>query len=165
MVKYQKGYLNMAVSEKVNELYVGFKGVNNSSYRLVSRIGRDRLFLTNSFDGLARDIDGIKGEYSRIYMFGIDSRLGACVRIETCAALDGTTLYSNIDIPQICAAFDEAGIESHASKTPTSYLCNAAYFNMLERYGGNTVFTHIPSIKYAKDKFLDTVAGVFLNLK
>lgn len=37
-------------------LYTGFKGKNNSSYQLVSNISGEKLFLTNSFEGLKKDI-------------------------------------------------------------------------------------------------------------
>ena len=37
----------------MNTLYVGFKGENNASYKLVSQLNGNKLFLTNSFAGLA----------------------------------------------------------------------------------------------------------------
>ena len=41
-------------------LYVGFKGKNNSSFKLVDSMKEDHLFLTNSFEGVYRDIDILK---------------------------------------------------------------------------------------------------------
>jgi hypothetical protein len=35
-------------------LYVGFKGKNNSSFKLVDSMKGDHLFLTNSFEGVYR---------------------------------------------------------------------------------------------------------------
>ena len=35
-------------------LYTAFKGKNNTSYQLVSRIDNNSLFLTNSFTGLEK---------------------------------------------------------------------------------------------------------------
>ncbi len=35
-------------------LYTAFKGKNNTSYQLVSRIDNNLLFLTNSFTGLEK---------------------------------------------------------------------------------------------------------------
>ena len=47
-------------------LYVGFKGKNNSSFKLVDSMKGDHLFLTNSFEGVYRDIDILKKEYNPI---------------------------------------------------------------------------------------------------
>ena len=42
-------------------LYVGFKGKNNTSFQLVSALDGERLFLTNSFSGIERDIEAQPG--------------------------------------------------------------------------------------------------------
>ena len=47
-------------------LYVGFKGKNNSSFKLVDSMKGDHLFLTNSFEGVYRDIDILKKEYKKV---------------------------------------------------------------------------------------------------
>ena len=58
-------------------LYVGFKGKNNSSFKLVDSMKGDHLFLTNSFEGVYRDIDIFKKTIFGI-VFQI-SRLNICV--------------------------------------------------------------------------------------
>ena len=40
-------------------LYTGFKGVHNSSYKVVNSLQGDKVFLTNSFEGLKKDIENI----------------------------------------------------------------------------------------------------------
>ena len=54
-------------------LYVGFKGKNNSSFKLVDSMKGDHLFITNSFEGVYRDIDILKKEYKKVVMFGVRS--------------------------------------------------------------------------------------------
>ena len=63
-------------------LYTGFKGQYNSSYRLVNGIAGEKLFLTNSFEGLKNDIENIYEEFDAVYMFGLDKNLKNSVRIE-----------------------------------------------------------------------------------
>lgn len=66
-------------------LYTGFKGEHNSSYRLVNGLKENKLFLTNSFDGLKKDIENISKEFDVVYMFGLDKNLYDSFRIEKCA--------------------------------------------------------------------------------
>ncbi len=70
----------------MDRLYVGFKGKGNSSNKIVSSIIGEKLFLTNSFDGLKRDIENISKSYESIYMFGLDKSLKGTVRIESAAS-------------------------------------------------------------------------------
>ena len=44
-------------------LYTGFKGVGNSSYLLVNQIAAEKLLLTNSFNGLRKDIESLSKNY------------------------------------------------------------------------------------------------------
>lgn len=53
-------------------LYTAFKGKNNTSYEVASHLNRAVLFLTNSFQGLERDINTADGNYDVVYMFGVD---------------------------------------------------------------------------------------------
>jgi len=53
-------------------LFVAFKGTGNSSHQLVSGLNGDKLFLTNSFSGLKRDIDNVQGNF-RVVFFHIPS--------------------------------------------------------------------------------------------
>ena len=62
-------------------LYVGFKGVKNTSYQLVSSFPEDHLYLTNSFPGLARDIDALEKDYDAVIMFGVDTSLSTSLRV------------------------------------------------------------------------------------
>ena len=139
-------------------LYVGFKGKNNASYKLVSQLNGDKLFLTNSFDGLAKDIQKLGFEYSAVYMFGIDKTLSESVRIESCAEQNGCFLISNLPLEDIAEKLRANGVKNYISNTPTKYLCNDAYYRMLERVNGNAVFIHIPSIKHISYDFIDAIS-------
>ncbi|MBR4781354.1 MAG: hypothetical protein IK014_08350, partial [Lachnospiraceae bacterium] len=68
-------------------LYVGFKGKNNASGILTEQLSSEHLLLTNSFEGLKKDIDSICKEYDHIIMFGVDKSLVSTVRIEKAAAV------------------------------------------------------------------------------
>ena len=61
------------------KLYVGFKGNNNSSHKLVENLKGEKCFLTNSFSGLKKDIDS---EYDIVYMFGLDKNLKDSIKID-----------------------------------------------------------------------------------
>ena len=56
-------------------LYTAFKGENNTSFQLVSRLNGRALFLTNSFLGLEKDISSFDCGYDTVYMFGILSEI------------------------------------------------------------------------------------------
>ena len=125
-------------------LYVGFKGAKNTSYQLVSSFPGDHLYLTNSFSGLARDIDALGKDYDAVIMFGVDKSLSASLRVERCAELHGETLETKLYADQLARGFRENGINCDISDTPTQYLCNDAYFRMLRKTNGKAVFIHIP---------------------
>ena len=148
----------------MNTLYVGFKGKNNASYKLVSQLNGDKLFLTNSFDGLARDIQKIGFEYSAVYMFGIDKSLTDSVRIERRAEQNGCFLTSNLLLEDIAEKLRANGVKSRISNNPTKYLCNDAYYRMLERANGNAVFIHIPSGKNMGFQLLHSLEIVFKQI-
>ena len=64
-------------------LLSAFKGEHNSSYQLIKDINCDKLFLTNSFEGLEKDIEKCECEqYSAVIMFGLDTKLNDKIRID-----------------------------------------------------------------------------------
>ena len=128
-------------------LYTGFKGRNNSSYQLLSEISGEKLFLTNSFEGLKRDIMSISDTYDLVIMFGLDTNLKDTVRIECVAEYEGRIETTKADCAALCRCLEENDIHCIVSEDPTQYLCNAAYYHMLHKTDGKAVFIHIPSIK------------------
>ena len=129
------------------EIYIGFKGRNNSSSVLVNALSQQHYLLTNSFVGLKKDIDKLPAEYDELWLFGVDKNLKDSFRIEYCAEKDGNRIFSNLDLKAISKRLSVVGIKSTISKTPTHYLCNEAYWYLLEKYQKRAVLIHIPTIK------------------
>lgn len=143
----------------MSTLYIAFKGKGNSSNRIVSSLSGDKLFLTNSYDGIKRDIDNIDDTcaYDAVYMFGLDKKLKGRVRIDCSAVKDGMRVYSDIDINVIIKKLDISGIDAYIGNTPTHSLCNAAYWHMLKKYNRKVVFFHVPSIRYITEDFIEKI--------
>lgn len=143
----------------MKKLYTAFKGAHNTSFLLVRKLCGDKLFLTNSFQGLEKDILSFNAEYDAIYMFGIDKNLRNSIRIETCANYDGELVNTYFDILTFEKAIKDSDITYTISNKPTAYLCNAAYYCMLKK-NRNTVFIHIPSIKGMNDALMNKLLQI-----
>ncbi len=128
-------------------LYIGFKGKNNSSSMLVNSLSSQGCLLTNSFAGLKKDIDNLSGDYDEVYLFGVDKTLTDSFRIEQCADRENIRLTTALDLKVISERLSAAGIKSTVSDNPTHFLCNEAYWYLLEKYRGRAVLIHIPTIK------------------
>ncbi len=128
-------------------LYIGFKGKNNSSSMLVNSLSSQGCLLTNSFAGLKKDIDNLSGDYDEVYLFGVDKTLTDSFRIEHCADRENIRLTTALDLKVISERLSAAGIKSTVSDKPTHFLCNEAYWYLLEKYQGRAVLIHIPTIK------------------
>ena len=126
-------------------LYTGFKGRHNSSCRLMDLFEGEKLLLTNSFAGLKIDIESITAVYNAVFMFGLDKNLSDSVRIEKYAEKAARK------------AFEAEGIKCTVSENTSQYLCNEAYFFMLEKTGGKALFFHIPPIRYMTDSMAQSV--------
>ena len=104
----------------MRKLYTAFKGMHNTSFQLVSQLCGDKLFLTNSFQGLEKDILSIGFEYDAIYMFGIDKNLRNGIRIETCANYNGELVNTFFDIRSLEKVIKDSGITYTVSKVDSS---------------------------------------------
>jgi len=143
-----------------NILYIGFKGKNNASCILVKSISADSYLLTNSFEGLKKDIDLLSRSYDYVILFGIDKNLIDTVRIEKVAEKE-TKEFSALNLDAISAQLDTVGISNYLSDKPTHYLCNEAYWYLLRKFNGRAVLIHIPSIKNINEKLIDGLKQVF----
>lgn len=143
-----------------NILHIGFKGKNNASCILVKAISADSYLLTNSFDGLKKDIELLSNSYDCVMLFGIDKNLNDTVRIERVAEKE-TKEYSALNLEAISAQLDTAGISNYLSDKPTHYLCNEAYWYLLNKFNGRAVLIHIPSIKNINEKLMHGLKQVF----
>lgn len=146
-------------------LYTGFKGKNNSSYQLLSKISGERIFLTNSFDGLKKDIMNVTDQYDLVVMFGLDTSLKDTVRIDSVAELEGIERVTNIDCDKICRCLTANEVRCIVSNIPTQYLCNAAYFHMLQKVSGKALFIHVPSTKNMSEKLTGEIVKCMEELK
>ncbi len=133
---------------------VGFKGRHNASYVLANFLCESPYLLTNSFDGLKRDIEKLHHDFDDILMFGVDKELKDRVRIEAAAERENRRLISDLDLIDISNRLSAEGIENSLSELPTHYLCNEAYWYMLEKFNRKAVLIHIPTIKYINEVFL-----------
>ena len=134
------------------KLHIGFKGKNNASYILVKSISTDSYLLTNSFEGLKRDIENLDYSYDCVILFGIDKNLVNAVRIEE---------YSLLNLEDLSAQLNAVGISNFLSDMPTHYLCNAAYWYLLRKFNGIAVLVHIPSIKNIDENLMKGLKMVF----
>ena len=139
------------------KLFVGFKGKNNSSSMLVSSISSEHFLLTNSFEGVRKDIDELFEEYDEVYLFGADKNLSDSFRIERLAEKGGKRLKSKLDLEKVKEQFASFRIKAEILNTPTKYLCNDAYWYLLEKYKGNAVLIHIPTVKNFKEEWISDV--------
>lgn len=131
-----------------NTLCIGFKGKNNSSAILVCAMSPQGVLLTNSFEGLKKDIERLPAGHDGALLFGVDKDLVDSVRIERMAGKDGMSRTSKLDLEGLAERFSSAGIRATISSKPTEYLCNEAYWHLLEKYDGNAALIHVPTIKH-----------------
>ena len=134
-----------------NTLFIGFKGRNNSSEILVRSLPGQHTLLTNSYAGLKKDIEKLSAEHGEVYLFGADKSLSDSFRIEQFSEKEGRRLATILDLDRIAERLSLSGITSSISKKPTHYLCNEAYWHLLEKYRGKAVLIHIPTIKHFYD--------------
>lgn len=133
---------------------IGFKGKNNASSVLAYYLCESPYLLTNSYNGLKKDIEQLDNNFDFVLMFGIDKKLEDVVRIETVAEKDNRRRVSGLDLDDISKRLSAEGITNYISNRATHYFCNEAYWYALEKYNGNVVFIHIPSIRNMNEEFL-----------
>ena len=142
-------------------LYTGFKGVNNSSYQLVNTLQGDTLLLTNSFGGIFRDIENINHEYELVIMFGLDKRLKNTIRFEKVAAIKGNMIFSKADFSKYVEVAEKLKLNYTISEKPTHYLCNEAYYQMMQKMNCPVFFVHIPTMKNMTEDFFEKLKTMF----
>ena len=90
-------------------------------------------------------------------MFGADKNLSDSFRIERLAEKGGKRLKSKLDLEKVKEQFASFRIKAEILNTPTKYLCNDAYWYLLEKYKGNAVLIHIPTVKNFKEEWISDV--------
>ena len=140
-----------------NRLFVGFKGKNNSSNILVSSVSSNCILLTNSFTGLKKDIEELSSDYDEVYLFGVNKNLTDSFSIESVAEKDGKRLESKLDLEKLKEQFTSFMIKADISRVSSKFLCNEAYWYFLEKYKGNVVLIHVPTIRKFKEEWIASV--------
>ena len=132
--------------------------MKNSSCVLVSELLKESrlredgtlknfFLLTNSFEGVKRDIEAIEDNYDFVIMFGCDKSLKDCVRLERSAEKDGVKCETCLDVKLLSETLSHDGVENVISETPAHYLCNEAYWYALQKFEKKVIFIHIPTLK------------------
>ena len=76
------------------------------------------------------------------------------MRIEKCAEKEGRRIYTSLELESICKELSSENVNYFVSDEPTHYLCNEAYYYMLEKMSGKAVFIHIPSLKNMTEELM-----------
>ena len=145
----------------MNTIYVCFKGKNNASFILAKSLSKDPYLLTNSFDGLKRDIENLSGELDRVFLFGVDKTLTDSIRIEKTAEKNGLRLQTVLDLNDIIDQMKKHNIKYRLADNPTRFFCNDAYWQLLSKYSGRALLIHIPTVKYFDDELLGRLHKAF----
>lgn len=145
-------------------LYVGFKGKHNTSCQLVSALNGEILLLTNSFQGIRRDLSALSRSYDSVILFGADKALTDTICIERCAQCDDQTIFSSFDVERLRRECCDYLISSRISSSPSGYLCNEAYWYLLQKQP-NSVLIHIPSIGQMKPEFMMRLVDLYSSIE
>lgn len=146
-------------------IFIGFKGKNNNSSIIAQTLAENYghcLLLTNSFYGVQKGIEDIADVYQAAFLFGIDKTLRNEIRIETIAQKSSGNYRTKIDFQKLSGRFEAAGILCTISDSPTFYLCNEAYWFALQKFKGNAILIHIPTIKNADENFAENIKKAFV---
>lgn len=141
-------HISIPAGDSMSTLFIGFKGSHNPSCQLVTALPGDKLLLTNSIPGLTRDIADIPKTYDTVYLFGIDKTLKNTIRIETCAQAEDHILVTALDPVSLQTVLTYCGLPAIISHTPTHYLCNEAYYQLLQKFHANALLIHIPGLRH-----------------
>lgn len=91
-------------------------------------------------------------------MLGLRNNLKKSIRIETTAGIESYTVNTYINYKVLHEYFNLNGISCLINEKPTNYLCNYAYYKVLQR-NKKAIFIHVPKLKNIKDvdKLIDLI--------
>ena len=139
------------------------KSARASDERLCVRKRREIAGKLCVFQGLKKDISAISSQYDTVYMFGVDKCLTDSIRIELCARNHDETANTALEISHLEERLQAGEVSYTVSSTPTCYLCNTAYFLMLQK-NPHTVFIHIPSLGGMAPEMMQKLIVVFREI-
>lgn len=143
-------------------LFTGFNGFNNTSKVIIDKINNDKLLFNNSYKEIDNQLVNINvEEYDLIIMLGLKSNLKRSIRLEVNSFLNDELVTTNISYCNVKKYFNDNGISCIVNDKPTNYLCNYAYYKVLQK-NKNTIFIHVPKLKNIKD--LDKLINLISNI-
>ena len=143
-------------------LFTGFNGFNNTSKVIIDKINNDKLLFNNSYKEIDNQlVNSNVEEYDLIIMLGLKSNLKRSIRLEVNSLLNDELVTTNISYCNVKKYFNDNGISCIVNDKPTNYLCNYAYYKVLQK-NKNTIFIHVPKLKNIKD--LDKLINLISNI-
>ena len=143
-------------------LFTGFNGFNNTSKVIIDKINNDKLLFNNSYKEIDNQLVNSNVEdYELIIMLGLRSNLKRSIRLEVNSFLNDELVTTNISYCNVKKYFNDNGISCIVNDKPTNYLCNYAYYKVLQK-NKNTIFIHVPKLKNIKD--LDKLINLISNI-
>lgn len=132
-------------------IYIGFKGKNNPSSYIATQF-QESFLLTNSFQGIDKNILKIEECKDGIILFGLKPELKNQIQVEQVCCYNGNEISSKFDFSYLNQALKD--FEVKFNKIPSKYLCNYAYFRLCEKFKYNVILLHIPFAKEFADEIL-----------
>ena len=143
-------------------LFTGFNGFNNTSKVIIDKINNDKLLFNNSYKEIDNQlVNSNVEEYDLIIMLGLKSNLKRSIRLEVNSLLNDELVTTNISYCNVKKYFNDNGISCIVNDKPTNYLCNYAYYKVLQK-NKNTIFIHVPKLKNIK--YLDKLINLISNI-
>ena len=143
-------------------LFTGFNGFNNTSKVIIDKINNDKLLFNNSYKEIDNQLVNINVEdYELILMLGLRSNLKRSIRLEVNSLLNDELVTTNLSYCNVKKYFNDNGISCIVNDKPTNYLCNYAYYKVLQK-NKNAIFIHVPKLKNIKD--LDKLINLISNI-
>ena len=144
-------------------LFIGFNGFNNTSKVIIDKINNDKVLFNNSYKEIDNQLVDINVEdYELIIMLGLRGNLKRSIRLEINSLLNDELITTNLNYSNVKKYFNDNDISCIVNDKPTNYLCNYAYYKVLQK-NKNTIFIHVPKIKNMKD--LDKLINLISNIK
>ncbi len=94
-------------------------------------------------------------------MLGLRNNLRKSIRLEVNSFLDNGLLTTDINCSKLNKYFIYNGVNCLINNKSTNYLCNYVYHKVL-KYNKNTIFIHVPSLKYIKNlaKLIELISNI-----
>lgn len=152
------GWLN-----KMKVLFTGFHGYRNTSKVILDKLNNDKIIFKNNYNEIDKSLNNVKIEdYDLIIMLGVRNNLKKSIRLEVNSFLENKLLMSTLDCNKMKNYFKNNNVSCLINNKPTNYLCNYAYFKVLERKN-KTIFIHLPELKNIVD--LNKLIYLISNIK